>query len=147
MIGMGDYADCITRDDKRFDSKSLAGWVKQDNIVESQRRFIVELFTPIKDRILLLCTGNHEESIRLHHSDNLTRNLCSDLGVPYGGYHCYLHLEFNHSHTRMPFIFHVWHGAGTAQSEGARVLRLMRLVNDIADARCYLMGHLHGLAL
>ncbi len=143
---MGDYADCITKDDKRFDSKSLAPWVESDNIVESQRRRIKELFEPVKDRILLLCTGNHEESIRLHHSDNLTRNLCHDLGVSYGGYHCFLHLEFMRSTTRYPFIFHIWHGAGAAQTEGARILRLMRLVNEFV-ASIYLMGHLHGISV
>lgn len=147
-LGMGDYADCILKDDKRFDIAGLAPWVKKDNILETQRQWLKALFEPIKDKCLGLCTGNHEESIHLHYQYDFTRNLCDDLGVPYAGYSAFFVLTFDRegSNESHQYIIHAWHGAGAAQTEGSRVMRLMRLVNEIGSARIYLMGHLHAIS-
>lgn len=147
-VGMGDYADCILKDDKRFDIAGLAPWVKKDNILETQRKWLRDLFEPVKDKCLGLCTGNHEESIHLHYQYDFTRNLCEDLGVPYAGYSAFFALIFDRegSTESHQMIIHAWHGSGAAQSEGARVMRLMRLVNEIGSARVYLMGHLHAIS-
>ncbi len=147
-LGQGDYADCITKNDPRFDTRNLADWVTRDNIVESQREKVNHLFKPVakEGKLIGLLTGNHEEEIHLRHDNDLARNLCKDLGVPYGGYQCFVVLKFeqkgNEGHHDV-FIWHAWHGAGSAQTEGARVMRLMRLVNDI-EADIYTMGHIHG---
>lgn len=151
IIGMGDYADSIIKNDPRFDIEGCPKWLKKDNIIESQRLWLKELFTPVKDKIICLLTGNHEEEQHNRYQDDITRNLCKDLGVPYGGYSSFIVLKFirgqaspsgGHSHQ---VIIHAWHGAGAAQTEGARLMRLMRLVNDI-QADIYLMGHLHTIA-
>lgn len=146
---MGDYADAILQNDKRFDVEGLASWVKKDNIVECQREWLVKLFRPIASKCICLLTGNHEETIHLHYQDDLVRNICKDLNVPYGGYSCFVSLLFRRktgdSTSGRPYTIHAWHGAGAAQTEGARVLRLMRLVNEI-QADIYLMGHLHAMA-
>ncbi len=147
-VGMGDYADCILKDDKRFDIAGLAPWVKKDNILETQRQMLRELLLPIAPQCLGLLTGNHEESIHLHNQYDFTRNLCDDLGVPYSGYSAFFVLTFDRdsSNESHQIIIHAWHGSGGAQSEGARVMRLMRLVNEIGSARVYLMGHLHAIS-
>jgi len=148
IIGKGDYADCITKNDPRFDTRNLADWVTKDNIVESQREKIDNLFKPVaqEQKLIVLLTGNHEEEIHLRHDNDLVRNVCKDLNVPYGGYQCFVVLKFeqkgNEGH-HDTFIWHAWHGDGAAQSEGGRVMRLMRLVNDI-EADVYTMGHIHG---
>ena len=49
VIVMGDVLDCITQNDKRFDAYGLASWVERDDIIESQRKWAVDLFKPIKD--------------------------------------------------------------------------------------------------
>jgi hypothetical protein len=144
-IGLGDYADCILKDDKRFDIEGLAPWIEKGNIVESQRQWARELFSPIKDKCLGLLTGNHEEEIHLKYQLDFTRNLARDLNVPYGGYSCFLNLVVHSTATqRHGILVHAWHGAGAAQTEGARLMRLMRLVNDV-QADIYLMGHLHAM--
>src|SRR3972149_4303910 len=51
------------------------------------------------------------------------------------------HEEKKHTHD---LTIHTWHGSGSAQSEGGRLMRLVRLVNDI-EADIYLMGHLHTM--
>jgi hypothetical protein len=143
-VGMGDYCDSITKNDKRFEMGGLASWVKPANIIESQRKEIVRLFTPIKDKCLGLLTGNHEESLHQANQDDITGNICSDLKVPYLGYSCFLVLTFERFNSHWQLIIHAWHGSGAAQTEGARLNRLMRLVNDI-EADIYLMGHLHAM--
>lgn len=145
-IGMGDYADCILKDDKRFDIGGLAPWVKADNILETQRKWLNDLFSPIASKCIAFLTGNHEEKVHKTYQVDFTRNLSEDLKIPYAGYHCFINLGFNR-HTPSgndTYIIHAWHGAGSAQTEGARLMRLMRLVNDI-QADIYLMGHLHAM--
>ena len=134
------------QNDPRFEIDGLASWVKKSNIVESQRKKVKQLFEPIKDKCLGLITGNHEEEIHKRHSNDLTRNLCSDLNVPYLGYACFVILNFKrkNSNETNQIVIHAWHGAGSAQTEGARLMRLMRLVNEI-QAHIYLMGHLHAM--
>jgi predicted phosphodiesterase len=146
IIGMGDWADAILKNDRRFDSHSLAPWVEKDNILESQRKWLRTVFEPVKNKIICILTGNHEETIHLFHQDDFIRNLCDDMGVRYGGYQCFLNLTFDrkNSSESHKYIFHLWHGAGAAQSDGAVTNRLMSLVNEMY-ARIYLMGHLHRI--
>ncbi len=148
VIGMGDYAECITKNDKRFDVAGLADWVKKDNIIESQRERVVKLFKPLveKKKLLGMLTGNHEESIHAFHQDDFTRNVCKDLGATYGGYACFFTITFERTPSleKHQYVIHAWHGSGGSQTEGARLMRLVRLVNDI-QAHIYLMGHLHAI--
>ena len=148
VLGMGDYCDCIRKNDPRFNIEGLAPWVEKGNIIESQRKKVRDLFSPLakKNKLLGLIEGNHEAEIHLRYQDDITWNLCEDLKVPYGGYVCFLILNFTwrKSTNTYQVIIHAWHGAGAAQTEGARLNRLVRLVNDI-QAHIYLMGHLHAM--
>lgn len=147
-IGGGDWLDCITKNDPRFRTSGLASWVEKTNIVESGRQRVKEIFQPLIEENQLIClgTGNHEEEIHKRHDNDVARNLCKDLNVPYAGYQCFIILKFIRAgRTTHSVTIHSWHGSGAAQSEGARIMRLMRLVNDI-EADIYLMGHLHGMA-
>ncbi|MFA5037998.1 MAG: hypothetical protein WC479_12580 [Candidatus Izemoplasmatales bacterium] len=145
-VGMGDMADCITDGDKRFDSCSIAPWVVKDDIIESQRKRLVGILAPIKEKCLCYLTGNHEESIRRYHRDDITKHIVDDLGVPYGSYAAFiqLHMTRPSSNERHMYTIHAWHGAGGAQTNGARVQRLMRLVMA-NEADIYFMGHLHSI--
>ena len=146
IIGMGDYSECITPSDPRWNPSLIAPWVKRDNVAESQRRFVVSLFQPVKNRIIALLTGNHEEAIHRYLNDDIAGNIVDDLGVPYGGYQCFIDLVFRRKHTSEShrYRIHAWHGAGSAQTEGARLMRLKRLVKEF-EADIYLMGHLHAI--
>lgn len=146
-IGGGDWHDCITHNDRRFSMNGLAPWVEKSNIVNSQRRRSKEIFKPITEQgqWLGIGTGNHEESIHSFHDDDVIRELCRDLNVPYAGYHTFYILKFRRAGKQTHMVkIHSWHGAGAAQTEGARLSRLTRLVNDI-EADIYLMGHLHTI--
>lgn len=145
-LGGGDWHDCITHNDKRFSMNGLANWVEKSNIVDSQRRRSKEIFSPIdKKQWLGIGTGNHEEAIHRYHDNDIIRNLCRDMDIPYAGYQTFYILKFKRAGKITHTIkIHSWHGAGGAQTEGARLARLTRLVNDI-EADIYLMGHLHTI--
>jgi len=145
-LGGGDWADCITKHDKRFSMNGLADWVAKSDIVESQEIRAKEIFKPIdKEQWLGIGTGNHEETIHFFHDSDVIRHICRDMEVPYAGYQTFYILHFRRSGKFTHNIkIHSWHGAGAAQTEGARLMRLMRLVNEI-EADIYLMGHLHAI--
>ncbi len=146
-VGGGDWADCITKTDRRFSMNGLADWVEKSNIVESQRVRCKEVFSPLveENQLIAIGTGNHEEMIHHFHDNDITRNICKDLGVPYAGYHSFIILKFIRAKKdKHNVVIHMWHGAGSAQTEGARLMRLVRLVNEI-QADVYLMGHLHAM--
>lgn len=146
-LGGGDWHDSITSKDKRWRTNGIADWVEKRNIIDSQRRRSTEIFKPLADegQLIGVGTGNHEEEIHRRHDDDLIRNVCRDLKVPYAGYQCYYVLKFVRTGKQThEIIIHSWHGAGSAQTEGARLMRLVRLVNEI-EADIYLMGHLHAM--
>lgn len=147
-LGGGDWCDCITHNDKRFSMNGLADFIEKSNIVDSQRRRCKEIFSPIeKSQWLGIGTGNHEESIHSYHDDDVIRNICRDMDIEYAGYQTFYVLHFKRSGKFTHSVkIHSWHGAGAAQTEGARLARLVRLVNDI-EADIYLMGHLHAISI
>ena len=138
-IGMGDMIEAITESDPRWNTMGIAPWVERDNIIESQRHWIVNLLKPIANKCIAYLTGNHEESVHRHQNCDISRNICNDLEMPYAGYSCFVELIFERksSTESHKFTIHAWHGAGAAQTEGAQLLRLKRLVKDNeADVFC-----------
>ncbi len=96
-------------------------------------------------QLIAIGTGNHEEDIHRKWENDVTRNLCDDMKVSYAGYQAFILLRFIRAgKTTHLLTIHSWHGSGSAQTEGARLMRLVRLVNDI-EADIYLMGHLHAM--
>jgi len=145
-LGGGDWLDCITHNDNRFSMNGLAPWVKKSNILRSQSDRAKEIYSIIpKSQWLGIGTGNHEESIHKYHDDDVIRNICTDMEIPYAGYQTFYILRFKRSGKFTHSVtIHSWHGSGAAQTEGARLSRLVRLINEF-EADIYLMGHLHAI--
>jgi hypothetical protein len=143
-VGMGDYADLVTPGDKRWDVAGIADWVKKQDIVESQRKWVVELFSPIRSQCLGLLEGNHEISIRIHNNNDFYMHICEDLGVTPLGYSCFLDMVFIRLPGRHSTLFrgHLEHGSGAAQSEGGQMNRLKKAMLGF-EGDFFAMGHLH----
>lgn len=114
-----------------------------------QLRHCVKLFEPIKDRILAVLPGNHEN--RTYKTDGLdtTEIMCSQLGIlpRYSSTTALLFIRFGkssgHTHGRpQRYTIYVTHGAGGGRREGGKVNRLADLA-AIVDADIYMMGHTH----
>jgi predicted phosphodiesterase len=114
-----------------------------------QLKMCVRIFEPIKDKILAVLPGNHEN--RVYKSDGLdmTEVMCSQLGIPekYSPTTALLFIRFgrqsSNRHNR-PFLYtaYVTHGSGGGRREGGKVNRLADLAS-IVDADIYVHAHTH----
>lgn len=114
-----------------------------------QLKLCVSLFEPIKDKILAVLPGNHEN--RVYKSDGLdmTELMCAQLGIPqkYSPTTALLFIRFGkssgHTHNRpIRYTVYVTHGSGGGRREGGKVNRLADLA-AIVDCDIYLHAHTH----
>lgn len=114
-----------------------------------QLKHCVSIFEPVKDKILCVTPGNHEQ--RIYRSDglDLTQIFCNQLGISslYSPASVLLFIRFGeanpHRHNRkICYTLFCVHGAGSGRMEGGKVNRLMQLGN-ICDADVYVHSHTH----
>lgn len=114
-----------------------------------QLKQCVKIFEPIKDKILAVLPGNHEN--RVYKSDGLdiTEIMCNQLGIPerYSPTTALLFIRFGRSSSdnrHRPYLYtaYVTHGSGGGRREGGKVNRLADLAS-IVDADIYIHGHTH----
>jgi len=103
-----------------------------------------DLLMPIKDRVLMITRGNHEENIYKKVGVDFCARLAYDLGCedkyqPDGGL-CGIRLGLNNHHA-MCWIYAV-HGWGGARTIGAKVKKAQDLAL-VADADIYVLSHDH----
>ena len=151
-VGMGDYSECITPHDKRWDIQVISKWVHEDNIAHDLERMVCKLFAPIKSQCLGLILGNHENTIRLRNNDNIQQNICDELGLLNLGHSAFVRFVFRRSQRKGGMgegrnILGVFtHGAGGAITRGAKINRLERFM-DHFNARIYAHGHVHDIII
>lgn len=145
FVGMGDYMECITPKDPRWDGSGIAGWVHDDNIAYDQTNRLCEILAPIKDKCLGLLEGNHEDAIKKHNHDNVQRVICEKLGVTNLGYSCFIKFIFirSKSHNEQ-YIGYFTHGAGCAVTAGAKLTRLQRTMDNF-EADIIAHAHVHDV--
>ena len=121
-----------------------------------QLRRAVEIFEPIKDKILCITHGNHENRTYKKEGINLSALMASQLGladrytptsavmfirfgtVPWGV------KESNGSGKirKLCYTLYVLHGSGGGRKEGAKAIRLADLAS-IIDTDIYIHSHTH----
>ena len=113
-----------------------------------QLKHCVAIFEPIKDKILAVLPGNHEN--RVYKSDGLdiTEIMCSQLGIPerYSPTTALLFIRFgkNPKQHGRPQLYTIYctHGSGGGRREGGKVNKLADLA-AIVDADIYIHAHTH----
>lgn len=117
-----------------------------------QRRYIKNILLPIKDRILAIGSGNHEDRIYLSAGVDNTYTLALELGIPkkYSANSFVIFLKVGESQTSRPsktkqqvYSIFVQHGRGGGRKMGAKINRLVDMDDIIANADLYIMGHVH----
>ena len=114
----------------------------------------VKIFEPIKDKILAVTPGNHEQRIYKTDGLDLTQLMCNQLGIGdrYSPASVLLFIRFGkdkkHDHHSRPILYTIYcvHGAGGGRTEGGKVNRLMQLGN-IVDADIFIHSHTHTPAI
>ena len=125
---------------------------RQYNIME-QLNIAVDLFEPIKDKILCIVTGNHEYRAMKKEGIDLTQVLATALGCAdkYSPDCCLLSISHGHlgngapcRHPERPKITTVFctHGSGGGRKAGGKVNNMMQMAETV-DADLYIHSHTH----
>lgn len=111
-----------------------------------QLKHCVRIFEPIKDKILAVLPGNHENRVYKTDGLDITEIMCSQLGLieRYSPTTALLFIRFgeNVKQRRQLYTVYVTHGSGGGRREGGKVNRLADLAS-IVDADIYIHGHTH----
>ena len=107
----------------------------------------VKLFEPIKNKIIAVVGGNHENRIYKQDGIDITYLMCQQLGIAdrYSPTTALVFIRFGNDerHNRkMCYTLYMTHGAGGGRREGGKINRLADLAS-IVDADIYLMAHVH----
>ena len=109
---------------------------------------LVELLEPIKDKILVFGSGNHEERILKDTSIDVLRLVAKQLGIEdrYTNGWWYLFLRFGEktSGRKAPMCYQItgYHGSGGGRRSGSKLNRANEMSN-MAIADVYIMSHVH----
>lgn len=111
-----------------------------------------DMFEGIKDKILVVNTGNHENRTYNKEGVDLSNIFSRQLGIfdRFGKVGCGLWLSFGtdklrttqRTHRKMLYSFYVTHGMGGGKKEGAKAMALVELAG-IVDTDIYLHAHTH----
>lgn len=115
---------------------------------------IARLLMPIKDRILAMGSGNHEERTLKQTGLDPSRYIAVRLGIEerYANNSFLLFLSVGRSQTYRPhhqksrqqvYSFFVQHGYGGGKKNGSKLNNLNASDGIVADADLYIMGHTH----
>ena len=144
-ICFGDWIECITSDDRRYDSK-----ISLYHNPAEQARDIVKIFQPIAEQGLVGLMGNHERT--LFRVKDFADSICTDLHIPYGTSMCRVILQdARGNHLFNLFICHgYWlfkSQAKDPEQEKANKLASMkmRLKKLSGDSAVMVCGHAHEL--
>ncbi len=114
-----------------------------------QLKHCVRIFEPIKDKILAVLSGNHENRVYKSDGIDLTEIMCNQLGITdrYSPTTALLFIRFGkgageHENRPQRYTAYITHGAGGGRKEGGKVNRLADLAS-IVDADIYIHGHTH----
>jgi hypothetical protein len=116
----------------------------------------VELFSPIKDKILCVTHGNHEHRTYKKEGINLSYLIAKQLGLEerYSPTSAVVFIRFGRTSTGMKesngsgkirklcYTMYVLHGSGGGRKEGAKAIRLADMAS-IIDTDIYIHSHTH----
>lgn len=110
----------------------------------------VELFGPIKDKVLCITHGNHENRTYKKEGINLSALIAAQLGLQdlYTPTSAFIFLRFgkyddSRRHgLKVCYTVYTLHGSGGGRKEGAKAIRLADMAS-IVDADIYIHSHTH----
>ena len=118
--------------------------------MEQLQRF-VSLFEPVKDKILAVTSGNHENRTYNKEGIDLTAVACQQLGVEdkYAKTGALIFVKFgqgkkhdNNRKSKQLYTIYCTHGSGGGRKEGAKAIRLADMAN-IVDSDIFIHSHTH----
>ena len=152
-VGMGDYIEAITVDDKkRFSPLSIAkkyGIEDLKDLPYKQMEAVFKKIEPIQNKCLCLLTGNHEDTYMKHNSSNVYYRFVEmfDNPPPKMGYVGFLKLCLKSKAGKNLYspLFALNHGDGGGGFREGYPLNKLWDVFRWVDADVSVMGHVHRL--
>lgn len=108
---------------------------------------VIKLFTPIKDKIICITSGNHEDRTKNATNINPTEFIAMKLGIedkydPIGAV-VFVRFGWNNSRKRKQwYSIYTTHGRGGGRKEGGKANRLAEMAS-IVDVDIYIHSHTH----
>lgn len=109
---------------------------------------VINFLEPIKDKILVMSNGNHEDRITKDTSIDILYLVAKQLKIEqvYSPSWWYLYLSFgkNKEHRDRPILYTLtgYHGSGSSQTTGAKANKVKKM-SQVVLADVYLMSHVH----
>lgn len=135
----GDLVDNATR-------HSIGDVYMQEFSPMEQLRKAIELFEPIKHKVLCITQGNHEDRSYKETGLNMNQMIAAELQLEkcFSSEGVLLFIRFgkNDKGRKHCYTIYVTHGRGGGRKEGAKAIRLADMAN-IVDADVYIHSHTH----
>lgn len=109
---------------------------------------LVNLLAPIKEKILVATSGNHERRITRETSIDITHIAMKELAIgeryTSGAYYLYLYFGEKERGRKAPMVYTIFgfHGSGGGRKLGGKINRLVEM-SDTCVADVFLMSHVH----
>ena len=150
-ILMGDLWDAVCIGDKRYDVQSADRKRFSGENFEEQYQFLLKKLAPIKNKIIGIHTGNHDEVMRKGHFEDYVLRLSTDLNVKYLGWLALTKFVFKSRHSNSmqhsrSFVLFSGHSGYTGQRTGGNLNRVEDLSASF-EADIYLTGHSHQIVV
>lgn len=147
-VATHDNAYCVLNGDiLDYASRTSIGDIeaREFNIMGQLQKGI-ELFTPIKDKIIAITSGNHEGRAYRKEGIDIAKVIAMQLGLEdkYSPSSAFIFLRFGMEkhHRPLCYTLYMLHGSGGGRKEGAKAIRLADMAS-IADADIYIHSHTH----
>ena len=139
---MGDLVNCATR-------TSVSSPFEQNLNLGEQIKRIVNLLSPIKNKILGAIDGNHEIRLKDYTGYSPTISICDRLGINYFGNSAVVIFRLgcrrNLKSPRGSFTGYFHHTTGGGTTPGSKINRIDKLRMIVSDADFYCGAHNHAL--
>jgi len=148
-IGMGDFAECISPKDKRFDQASLRERYKDKlhRLPQEEAKELKELLNPIKNSCIGLICGNHEDKLRqMFGGYDLIWELCDYFGWNNLSAEALIRLKIKRGKAISNVDIFATHGYGGGRKWGSKINKLSDIANGIR-ADIYLIAHVHSTGI
>jgi hypothetical protein len=136
----GDLCECVTKN-------SLGNIYQQTCNPQEQRDWMIERLKPIKNKILGMTMGNHEERIWRDTGIDICKDIADALDIPYRLEGLTMRIMFGdnfYGHAGRPYIYDIYatHGWGGARTKASKAVKIERTGHQV-HADVYLMSHDH----
>lgn len=139
VILNGDLMNCATK-------SSVSDVYAETISPKEQVQRLVEILTPIKDKILVIAGGNHEARIYKETGIDIVSLVAIQLGIEkrYAENWWYLYLRFGKDKNKKNTVYTITgiHGYGGGRKAGGKINNLIEM-SDKVVADIYVMGHTH----